>query len=76
MGSRTKTIEYRGWRIESSPTSHLGTRLYEAGIFGAAGLADVAFGGTRQSAVANAVNLVDRHLTGDRLLHNLALARS
>ena len=71
MAHRTKTMEYRGWRIESSPSSHRGERIYEAAVFGAAGLADVAIESTRSGAIASAIRLIDLHLSGEQLLHNL-----
>jgi hypothetical protein len=76
MAYRTKTTEYRGWRIKSSPTSHRGERMYEVGIFGPAGLADVAFESTRSAAIASAVRLIDLHLSGERTLHNLMPGRA
>jgi hypothetical protein len=70
---RVSTETYRTWRIESRPYSHRGERMYEAGIFGNDGLADVAHGKTRSAAVANARAMIDRHVSHDRLLHNLGL---
>jgi hypothetical protein len=70
--SRKKTTQYyKGWRIESSSFSHRGERLYEAGIFGAMGLADIAHGFDRLEAIQAAERKIDAHLTGRKLLHNL-----
>lgn len=70
--SRTQSTIYGGWEIRTSPTSHRGERLYEAGVYSLSGeLADVAFGSDRTSALADAVVLIDKHRSGKQLLYNL-----
>jgi DNA repair protein RadC len=69
--NRRKSETYKGWRIDSHPYSHLGTRMYEAGIYGPGGLADVAHGKTRPAVIAAAQKKIDDHEAGIKLLNNL-----
>lgn len=83
---RRHNTHYRGFRIESSPYSHLGRRSYEAGIFvepgsaisrvlSTAGLLDVSYGNTRDEAVEGAKLKIDLHMAGSKPLHNLGNVR-
>ncbi len=69
--SRLKKTTYKGFVIESSPFSHRGTRMYEAGIYEAGELLDGAHGKTRDEVIENAQRLIDQHLSGVRVLWNL-----
>ena len=77
--SRHVTTRYRDWQIKSNPYSHRGQRHYEAGIYGwlpaeqADGLADVAHGPDRATAIAHAQQMVDAHLSGERPLRNFGI---